>query len=127
MPSGMGSEASWTYYDIVEYLLSQQFFSRPNFIIDRRAEKKIKVKGSEEVIDKLIAKIKSISKPFDKGKDEEFVNSLASMFRIRAKDIFDKYQNKMDNLEEVQKKDKKFKMMVALSVILSYFHIFKLT
>ena len=122
MPSGMGSEASWNYYDIVEYLLSQQFFRRPNFIIDRRAEKKVKIKGSEEVIDKLIVKIKSVSKPFDKGEDEEFVNSLASIFRIRVKDIFDHYQKKMDNLEEVQKKDKKFKMMVALSVILSYFH-----
>jgi len=122
MPNGKGSESNWKYYDIVEYLLSQQFFSRPNYIIDRRAEKKIKVKGSEEVIDKLIAKIKSISKPFDKGEDEEFVNSLASTFRIRAKDIFDQYQNKLDILEEIQKKDKKFKMMVALSVILSYFH-----
>ncbi len=122
MPSGQGSETNWKHYDIVEYLLSQQFFSRPHFIIDRRAEKKIKVKGSEEVIDKLIVKIKNISKPFDEGKDEEFVKSLASTFRIKAKNIFDQYQNKMDNLEDIQKKDKKFKMMVALSVVLSYFH-----
>ena len=123
MQNSIGSvESSWKYYDIVNYILSQQFFRKPNYIIDRRAADKLKIKGSGEVIDNLILYIKEISKSFDQGKDEEFINELASMFRIRIKDIFRKYEDKINNLEEVQKKDKKFKMMVALSVVISYFH-----
>ncbi|MCK4896286.1 MAG: hypothetical protein KAS47_05715 [Candidatus Heimdallarchaeota archaeon] len=111
----------WTYYDIVTFILYQQFFKKPHFIIDRRAEKRIKVKGSREVLNQLTLKIRDISYLFDEGKEEEFIKQLASKFNIRVKDIYDQYTEKISNLEEIQKKDRNFMMMIALSVIVSYF------
>ena len=111
----------WTYYDIVTFILYQQFFKKPHFIIDRRAEKRIKVKGSREVLNQLTLKIRDISYLFDEGKEEEFIKQLASKFNIRVKDIYDQYIEKISNLEEIQKKDRNFMMMIALSVIVSYF------
>ncbi len=111
----------WPYYEVVRFILYQQFFKKPHFIIDRRAESKIKVKGSGEVIRELILKIKNISYLFDEGKEEEFIKQLASKFNIRVKDIYDQYREKISNLEEIQKKDRNFMMMIAMSVIVSYF------
>ncbi len=116
------SEDGWKYYDVVSYILSQQFFRRPNSIIDRRAQKKVKVKGSGEIIDGLIAIIKEQSKLFDKGKEEEFIKTLSQRFNIRKKTIIDAYFEKIENLADVQKPDKKFKMMVALSGIITHLH-----
>ncbi|NPD88259.1 MAG: hypothetical protein HGN29_06030 [Asgard group archaeon] len=116
------TEKKWKYYDVVEYLLSQQFFSKPDFIIDRRANKKIKIKGSGEIMNDMIYKIKEHSPLFENGKDEEFINSLASELDIRTKSIHEQYSEKISILEEVQKKDKKFKMMVVLSVLISHLH-----
>jgi hypothetical protein len=116
------SEDGWKYYDVVSYILSQQFFRRPNSIIDRRAQKKIKVKGSGEIIDSLIAIIKEQSKLFDRGKEEEFIKNLAKRFNIRKKTLYDEYQERIENLADVQKPDKKFKMMVALSGIITHLH-----
>ena len=122
----------WRYYDVANYLLSQQFFRPPNFIIDRRASKKIKVKESGEIIEKLILIIRDNILPFNEGKDEEFIALLAKKFDIRTKEIFEKYKNKIQNLEEVQREDEKFNLMITLSVIIEYFqkrateHIHKL-
>ncbi|MHA1466265.1 MAG: hypothetical protein ACTSQ2_14335 [Candidatus Heimdallarchaeaceae archaeon] len=122
MESGQSqSIKDWAYYDVVTFILYQQFFKKPHFIIDRRAEKKIKVKGSREVINQLILKIRDISYLFDEGKDEEFIKQLASKFNIRVKDIYDQYMDKISNLEEIQKEDRNFMMMIAMSVIVSYF------
>ena len=117
-----GSEDDWKYYDVVSYILSQQFFRRPNSIIDRRAQKKIKVKGSGEIINSLISIIKEQSKLFDEGKEEEFIKNLAKRFNIRKKSIIDDYFEKIENLADVQRPDKKFKMMVALSGIITHLH-----
>lgn len=116
------SEDGWKYYDVVSYILSQQFFRRPNYIIDRRAQKKIKVKGSGEIIDILIDIVKEQSILFDKGKEEEFIKNLAQKFNIRKRTIIDEYLEKIENLADVQKPDKKFKMMVALSGIITHLH-----
>lgn len=122
MESGQSQNIEdWTYYDVVTSILYQQFFKKPHFIIDRRAEKKIKVKGSREVLNQLTLKIRDISYLFDEGKEEEFIKQLASKFNIRVKDIYDQYTKKISNLEEIQKKDRNFMMMIALSVIVSYF------
>jgi hypothetical protein len=122
MESGQSQNIKdWTYYDVVTFILYQQFFKKPHFIIDRRAEKKIKVKGSREVLNQLTLKIRDISYLFDEEKEEEFIKQLASKFNIRAKDIYDQYTEKISNLEEIQKKDRNFMMMIALSVIVSYF------
>ncbi len=122
MESGqLQSIKDWTYYDVVTFILYQQFFKKPHFIIDRRAEKKIKVKGSREVLNQLTMKIRDISHLFDEGKEEEFIKQLASKFNIRVKDIYDQYMDKISNLEEIQKEDRNFMMMIALSVIVSYF------
>lgn len=122
MESGQSQNIKdWAYYDVVTFILYQQFFKKPHFIIDRRAEKKIKVKGSREVLDQLTLKIRDISYLFDEGKEEEFIKKLASKFNIRVKDIYDQYTEKISNLEEIQKKDRNFMMMIALSVIVSYF------
>lgn len=122
MESGqLQSIKDWTYYDVVTFILYQQFFKKPHFIIDRRAEKKIKVKGSREVLNQLTLKIRDISYLFDEGKEEEFIKQLASKFNIRVKDIYDQYMDKISNLEEIQKEDRNFMMMIALSVIVSYF------
>jgi len=123
MQSEIGvSEDGWKYYDVVAYILSQQFFRKPDYIIDRRAQKKIKVKGSGEIIDSLVAIIKEQSNLFDRGKEEEFIKNLSQRFNIRKKSIFDEYQERIENLADVQKPDKKFKMMVALSGIISHLH-----
>jgi len=116
------SQEKWKYFDVVEYLLSQQFYQKPDFIIDRRASKKMKIKGSGEIINDMIHKIREHSSQFEKGKDEEFIDSLASELNIRTKSIHDQYLEKISNLEEVQMKDKKFKMMVVLSVLISHLH-----
>ena len=122
MESGqLQSIKDWTYYDVVTFILYQQFFKKPHFIIDRRAEKKIKVKGSREVLNQLTLKIRDISHLFNEGKEEEFIKQLASKFNIRVKDIYDQYIDKISNLEEIQKEDRNFMMMIALSVIVSYF------
>ncbi len=122
MESGQSQNIKdWTYYDVVTFILYQQFFKKPHFIIDRRAEKKIKVKGSREVLNQLTLKIRDISYLFDEEKEEEFIKQLASKFNIRVKDIYDQYIEKISNLEEIQKKDRNFMMMIALSVIVSYF------
>ncbi len=116
-----GSSTDWKYYDTVNYIMSQQFFEKPHFIIDRRASKKIKIKNSGVVIDKLIEIVKENIDPYERGEDEEFIGQLASKFNIRAREIFERYNNKMNNLEEIQKQDKNFNLMVALSVIIEYF------
>ncbi|TET75128.1 MAG: hypothetical protein E3J43_08805 [Candidatus Heimdallarchaeota archaeon] len=116
-----GSNKDWKYYDTVNYIMSQQFFEEPHFIIDRRASKKIKIKNSGIVIDNLITIVKENIDPYERGEDEEFIAQLASKFNIRAKEIFERYKNKMNNLEDVQKQDKNFNLMVALSVIIEYF------
>ncbi len=116
------TEEKWEYYDVVEYLLSQQFFSKPDFIIDRRASKKIKIKGSGAIMNDMILKIKEHSSLFEKGKDEEFMDKIASELNIRTKSIHEQYSEKMSLLEDVQKDDKKFKMMVILSVLISHLH-----
>jgi len=122
MESGQSQNIKdWKYYDVVTFILHQQFFKKPHFIIDRRAEKKIKVKGSREVLNQLTLKIRDISYLFDEEKEEEFIKQLASKFNIRVKDIYDQYLDKISNLEEIQKKDRNFMMMIALSVIVSYF------
>ncbi|MHA1551485.1 MAG: hypothetical protein ACTSQC_06035, partial [Candidatus Heimdallarchaeaceae archaeon] len=122
MESGQSQNIKdWTYYDVVTFILYQQFFKKPHFIIDRRAEKKVKVKGSREVLNQLTLKIRDISYLFDEGKEEEFIKQLALKFNIRVKDIYDQYIEKISNLEEIQKKDRNFMMMIALSVIVSYF------
>jgi hypothetical protein len=122
MESGqLQSIKDWTYYDVVTFILYHQFFKKPHFIIDRRAEKKIKVKGSREVLNQLTLKIRDISHLFNEGKEEEFIKQLASKFNIRVKDIYDQYIDKISNLEEIQKEDRNFMMMIALSVIVSYF------
>jgi len=122
MESGQSQNIKdWTYYDVVTFILYQQFFKKPHFIIDRRAEKKVKVKGSREVLNQLTLKIRDISYLFDEGKEEEFIKQLASKFNIRVKDIYDQYIAKISNLEEIQKEDRNFMMMIALSVIVSYF------
>ncbi|MHA2256046.1 MAG: hypothetical protein ACXAAM_08245 [Candidatus Heimdallarchaeaceae archaeon] len=115
-------QEKWKYYDVVEYILSQQFYQQPDFIIDRRANKKIRIKGSGEIINDMIHKIREHSSLFEKGKDEEFMDSLASELNIRTKSIHEQYSEKMSNLEEEQKRDKKFKMMVVLSVVISHLH-----
>ena len=97
MESGQSQNIKdWTYYEVVRFILYQQFFKKPHFIIDRRAEKKIKVKGSGEVINELFLKIRDISYLFDEGKEEEFIKQLASKFNIRVKDIYDQYLEKID-------------------------------
>ena len=116
------SDKKWKYYDVVEYILSQQFYQKPDFIIDRRASKKMKIKGSGVIINEMILKIKEHSSLFEKGKDEEFIDSLASELDIRTKSIHDQYSEKMSNLEDEQRNDKKFKMMVILSVLISHLH-----
>ncbi|MHA1217255.1 MAG: hypothetical protein ACTSSN_11320 [Candidatus Heimdallarchaeaceae archaeon] len=116
-----GTNKDWKYYDTVNYIMSQQFFEEPHFIVDRRASKKIKIKNSGIVIDKLITIVRENIDPYDRGEDEEFIAQLASKFNIRAKEIFERYKNKMNNLEDVQKQDKNFNLMVALSVIIEYF------
>jgi hypothetical protein len=122
MESGQSQNIKdWAYYDVVTFILYQQFFKKPHFIIDRRAEKKVKVKGSREVLNQLTLKIRDISYLFDEGKEEEFIKQLASKFNIRVKDIYEQYIEKISNLEEIQKKDRNFMMMIALSVIVSYF------
>ncbi len=116
-----GGDNNWEYHDVVNYLFSQQFYLEPDFIIDRRAVKKLKIKGSGAVIDGLIEVVHQNIEPFDKGDDEQFIKQLATKFNIRTKEIYDKYENKVSNLEEEQMKDQKFKLMVTLSVIIAYF------
>ncbi len=120
-PQAGGSIKQWQYYDIVYYIMSQQFFEEPHFIIDRRASKKIKVKNCGQIIERLVIIVKENIEPYEKGKDEEFIAQLAKKFNIRAKEIFERYEHKMNNLEDIQKQDKNFKLMVALSVIIEYF------
>ncbi len=115
------SNKDWKYYDTVSYIMSQQFFEEPHFIIDRRASKKIKIKNSGIVIGNLIAIVKENIEPYERGEDEQFIAQLALKFNIRAKEIFERYKNKMNNLEDVQKQDKNFNLMVALSVVIEYF------
>ena len=123
MPTkNQATEEKWKYYDVVEYLLSQQFFAKPDYIIDRRASKKMKIKGSGAIMDDMILKIKEHSSLFEKGKDKEFIDKIASELNIRTKSIHVQYDEKLSNLEDVQKKDKKFKMMVILSVLISHLH-----
>ena len=116
-----GEIKKWEYYDVVNYLFSQQFYQHPDFIIDRRAVKKIKIKRSGAVIEGLIAIVKENIEPFNEGTDEQFLAQLASKFNIRTKEIYDNYENKLENLEEEQMADKKFKLMVILSVMIAYF------
>ena len=115
-------EKKWKFHDVVEYILSQQFYQKPDFIIDRRASKKMKIKGSGDIITDMIHKIKEHSSLFEKGKDEEFIDSLASELDIRTKSIHDQFLEKISTLEEVQRSDKKFKMMLVLSVLISHLH-----
>jgi hypothetical protein len=123
MPNkNQASDEKWKYFDVVEYILSQQFYQKPDFIIDRRASKKMKIKGSGAIITDMIHKIREHSTLFEKGKDAEFMDSIASELDIRTKSIHDQYSEKMSNLEDVQKNDKKFKMMVILSVLISHLH-----
>ncbi len=112
---------NWEFFDVVNYLFSQQFYQSRDFIIDRRAVQRIKIKGSGEVIEGLIEIVKKNIAPFVKGDDEQFIKQLASKFNIRTKEIYENYENKLSNLEEEQMKDKKFKLMVTLSVIIAYF------
>ncbi len=120
-PQAGGSIKQWQYYDIVNYIMSQQFFQEPHFIIDRRASKKIKIQNSGQVIERLVVIVKENIDPYERGEDEEFIAQLASKFNIRAKEIFERYEHKMNNLEDIQKQDKNFKLMIALSVIIEYF------
>ncbi|MCG3221063.1 MAG: hypothetical protein H7641_06745 [Candidatus Heimdallarchaeota archaeon] len=115
-------QEKWKYFDVVEYLLSQQFFAKPDFIIDRRASKRMKIKGSGAIMNDMILKIKEHSTLFEKGKDEEFMDKIASELNIRTKSIHKQYSEKMSLLEDVQKDDKKFKMMIILSVLISHLH-----
>ncbi len=119
--SEVGRNHNWEYLEVVTYLFSQQFFEKPNFIIDRRAVKKIKIKGSGEVIEELIDIVRQNITPFDEGNDEQFIKQLATKFNIRTKEIYDNYENKLSNLEDDQKSDRKFKLMITLSVIIAYF------
>ena len=54
----VGKNSNWEYFDVVNYLFSQQFYQQPDFIIDRRAVKKLKIKGSGKVIEGLIDIVK---------------------------------------------------------------------
>jgi hypothetical protein len=121
VPQNGGPIKDWEYYEIVNYIMSQQFFQEPHFIIDRRASKKIKISNCGQVIEKLVSIVRDNIEPYEKGEDEEFIAQLASKFNIRAKEIFERYEHKMNNLEDIQKQDKNFKLMVALSVIIEYF------
>ena len=115
-------EERWIYYDVVNYILSQQFYQEPDFIIDRRNNKRIKIKGSGEIINDMILKIKDHSILFEEGKDEEFIDSIASELDIRTNAIHDQYDERKSNLEEEQLEDKKFKLMIVLSVLISHLH-----
>ncbi|MHA1199339.1 MAG: hypothetical protein ACTSQF_08350 [Candidatus Heimdallarchaeaceae archaeon] len=117
----VGGNNNWEYRDVVNYLFSQQFYLETDFIIDRRAVKKLKIKGSGAVIDGLISIVKENIEPFDKGDVEQFIKQLAIKFNIRTTEIYDKYEDKLSNLEEEQMEDQKFKLMVTLSVIIAYF------
>ena len=117
----VGRNHNWKYFDVVNYLFSQQFYQEPDFIIDRRAVKKLKIKGSGLVIAGLIDIVKENIDPFCKGEDEQFIKQLATKFNIRTKEIYETYEDKLSNLEEEQLEDKKFKLMVTLSVIIAYF------
>ena len=117
----VGKNSNWEYFDVVNYLFSQQFYQQPDFIIDRRAVKKLKIKGSGKVIEGLIDIVKDNIEPFCKGEDEQFLKQLATKFNIRTKEIYENYDNKLSNLEEEQMEDQKFKLMVTLSVIIAYF------
>lgn len=117
----VGRNHNWEYFDVVNYLFSQQFYQPRDFIIDRRAVQRIKIKGSGEVIEGLIEIVKENIEPFNKGDNELFIKQLATKFNIRTMEIYDNFENKLSNLEEEQMKDKKFKLMVVLSVIIAYF------
>ncbi|MCE7743466.1 MAG: hypothetical protein GOP50_13525 [Candidatus Heimdallarchaeota archaeon] len=117
----VGRNNNWEYHDVVNYLFSQQFYLETDFIIDRRAVKKLKIKGSGEVIEGLISIVKENIEPFEQGDVEQFIKQLATKFNIRTKEIYDRYEDKVSNLEEEQMKDQKFKLMVTLSVIIAYF------
>ena len=117
----VGRNNNWEFFDVVNYLFSQQFYLEPDFLIDRRAVKKIKIKGSGAVIEGLIEIVKENIGPFNDGDDEQFIKQLATKFNIRTMEIYENFNNKLSNLEEDQMKDKKFKLMVTLSVIIAYF------
>lgn len=109
---------SCPYEDVITFIIYQQFFREPNFIIDRSAKKKIRVENSDLVIKKLKEKIIEHCFLFVERKEKEFIKALGEDFGIETNAIVEHYTAKIESLA-MGVEDLSFKMTMALSGVFS--------
>ncbi|MHA1868577.1 MAG: hypothetical protein ACTSVB_03815 [Candidatus Heimdallarchaeaceae archaeon] len=100
--------------DVINYLLQQQFFKEPFFLIDRTSKKQMKISSSSEIIKKMYDKIFSITKLWEEKSELEFIQSLTSILGIDFEEVYSIYKIKSEALAEGEESEC-LRFMFALS------------
>jgi len=111
------------YEQVITYLLHQQFYYEPNFLIDRTSKKKILVNHSHEILYGLQEKLIQLIPLWEEGKEKEFMKELCNILQIDLECVYNVYKSKADNLpKDDMNENHCLRFMFALSETIHLFH-----
>ncbi len=108
------------YKEVIEFLLNQQLYNKPN-LIDRTSQKKLKVSIGEEILKELQNKIFLLTPLWTAENYDEFIKQLCTILGIDDRTVFNFYNSKVSNLPE-ENNDQCLKFMFALGEAIHYLH-----
>ncbi|MHA1115904.1 MAG: hypothetical protein K9W45_01165 [Candidatus Heimdallarchaeum aukensis] len=100
--------------DVINYLLQQQLFKEPFYLIDRTSKKQMKITCSSKIIEKMYEKIFSISKLWEERGEIDFIESLTNILGIEFEEVYSIYKIKSEALDDREEAEC-LRFMFALS------------
>lgn len=86
-------------HEIVEDLLTQQFYDSDDFLTDRIAKKKIKIRGSDSIVKKSIIMITNSAMPWFEGDFVQALKNFSSDLDLDFHELISRYVYKLRSME----------------------------
>ncbi len=108
-----------TSYKVVESILHQQFFTKPNNILSRGGSKKVKIVGVSKIINKLVLLMTDIFENGDLGKPDGIITKFSELLKIDKKILLKSYRSKMKSCEGIEDLDTTLHLTFILASIIT--------
>ncbi len=86
-------------HEIIEDLLTQQFYESDDFLTDRIAKKKIKIRGSDSIVKKSIIMMTNSAMPWFKGDFVQTLKNFSSDLDLDFHELISRYVYKLRSME----------------------------
>lgn len=94
------------YFESTEFIIRQQFHHKGNIICDRINKRKILIPSSDEIVDKIINSINSVTYLFESNEKDWFIKHVSNFLKLPVKQVLDLIQEKKELMKEIMENER---------------------